>query len=314
MSYNPEVQVSTQKAFADALLKLGAKYKNVVILNANNQLASSMLVFEKTYPDRVFNFGNGLHNMLAAATAFTVRGKIPVIFAEASALSGDGAGVLRDLIAHPNLNIKIAGLNAGLLSGQEGYLLHAVSDMAVMRAMPNLKIICPADANEARKAAEVSLLDYGPTYFRLYGMPLPEIHDEQYKFVLGRGSVYKFGHDVCLFAVGTQVHMALEAAQLLDRDGVSTMVVNMASIKPLDAELIVECAKQVKFLFTVEDHMLDGGLGDAVAGVLVNKYGGKLQKIGLNGFVESGKVDDLYRKYGLDGKGVAERVMAVVKG
>lgn len=176
-----------------------------------------------------------------------------------------------------------------------------------------MKVLCPADTVETKKALEMMLLDYGPTYLRLFHFPLPDLYDDEHKFVFGKGSIYKYGSDVCLIAVGTGVHTALEAATILEREGIATMVVNMASVKPLDEDLVIECAKQVQHLFTVEDHNVIGGLGSAVAEVLSARYPCKLTRLGMESFGESGKVDDLYRKYRLDGAGIAEQVMEFVR-
>jgi transketolase len=161
---------------------------------------------------------------------------------------------------------------------------------------------------------DVMMLDYGPTYLRLLHLPLPDLFDNQYKFVFGKGKIYKPGSDVCIFAVGTVMHTALDAAEVLEREGVSTMVVNMSSISPVDKDLIVECAKAVQHVVTVEDHQIVGGLGSAVCEALAEHYPAKVLRLGMDGFAESGKVDDLYRKYKLDGVGIVEQIEEWIKG
>jgi transketolase len=313
MIYNPDVQLSTQKAFAENLVKLGSKYKNVVVLDSNMSAVIGTQKFAKVFPDRHFNFGNAVENMYGAATGFTVRGKLPFVCAYALAATAQSSDQIRNYICYPNLNVKIVGANAGLLNGQEGATNQALEDIAMMRSLPNMKVVCPADAVETRKALEVMMLDYGPTYLRLFHLPLPELYDDAYKFVFGKGHIYKYGSDVCLLALGTAVHTSLEAAKILERAGISAMVVNMASIKPIDEDLIIECAKQVQHLFTVEDHNIIGGLGSAVSEVLCSRHPCKLVRLGMEGFGESGKIDDLYRKYHLDGQGIADQVMESIK-
>lgn len=313
MIYNPDIQLSTQKAFADSILRLGGKFKNVVVLDSNMSALIGTQSFVKAYPDRHFNFGNAVRNMIAAATGFTVRGKIPFVCSSALDVTAKGWEQIRNYICYPNLNIKIIGANAGILNAQEGATNQALEDITIMRALPNMKVVCPADAVEARKVLEVMMLDYGPTYLRLFNLPLPELYGDDHIFVFGKGHIYKYGSDVCLFGVGTGLHMSLEAAKILEREGVSTMVVNMASIKPIDEDLIIECAKQVKYLVTVEDHNINGGLGSAVSEVLASRYPCKVLRLGMGGFGESGKVDDLYKKYRLDAEGVAEQVLDLMR-
>jgi transketolase len=309
MQYNPVVQHSTQRAFVDAMVRHSGRFRNVIMLGSNVTVSAGLQNFEKAYPGRFFNFGDAVENMFGAATGFTVRGKIPFVCSYGIAASGKSWDQVRNFICASNLNVKIIGIDSGLLRGEEGTFHQALEDIAIMRALPNMKVVCPADGNETKKVVEAMIMDYGPTYLRLVNQPLPDLYDEEgHRFVFGKGSIYKQGGDVCIFALGIGVHMALEAANLLEREGVSTMVINMASVKPLDADLIVECAKQIPNLVTVEDHNIIGGLGSAVSEVLTDRYPAKLLRIGMEGFGESGKVDDLFKKYRLDGAGIAEQV------
>jgi transketolase len=310
MQYNPDVQQSSQKAFIDTLVRSSGKFRNVVLLAANSATAAGLSNFARAYPERFFNFGNATDTMIGAAAGFTARGKIPFICTYALAATGKSWDQIRNYICAANINVKIIGTHAGLLRAEEGALHQALEDVAIMRALPNMKVICPADAEETKRAVESMIMDYGPTYLRLANQPLPELYDDQHKFVFGKGNIYKHGTDLCIFASGTGLHTALEAANILERDGVSTMVINMASIKPIDSNLIVECARQIPNLVTVEDHNVVGGLGSAVAEVLCARYPAKLLRIGMEGFGESGKVDDLFRKYGMDAGGIAEKVSA----
>jgi len=313
MKFNPENEVSTQKVFTETLIKLGSKYKNFVVLDANVSAPLQIAGFDRAYPDRHFKFGNAVRAMMGAAAGLTVRGKIPIVCAYALSVSGRVWDEVRNFAAYSNLNIKIVGINAGLLNAEEGVINQSLEDLAIMRSIPNTKVICPADAVEAKKALEFMMLDYGPCYLRLFNLPLPELYSDHHQFVLGKGHIYKYGSDVCIFAVGTGVHTALDAARILERKGVSAMVVHMSSLNPLDGDLVIECAKSVRYVVTVEDHQITGGLGSAISEVLTENHPCKVLRIGMEGFAESGKVDDLYRKYGLDGVSIAEKIEEYIK-
>jgi transketolase len=313
MKYNPDIQHSTQKAFADTLLRQSGKFRNAVLLVANSVVASGLQNFSKSYPERFFNFGNAVETMFAAAAGFTARGKAPFIVTSALTATGKSWDQIRNYICASNLNVKIIGTHAGLLRAEEGVFHQALEDVALMRVLPNMKVICPADAMETKSAIEAVIMDYGPTYVRLMHQPLPELYNDEYTFRFGHGNIYRHGTDVCIFAIGTGLHMALEAANILDRDGISAMVINMSSVKPIDSDLIVECAKQITNLVTVEDHNVTGGLGSAVMEVLGTEYPAKVLRIGMEGFGESGKVDDLFKKYRMDAVGIAEQVTEWIK-
>lgn len=312
MKFNPDIQSSTQKAFAESLVRLGNKYKNFVVLDANVSVPAGTQAFAKSYTDRHFHFGNANRAMVAASAGFTVRGKIPFLCSYALPASGRAWDSIRNFICYPNINVKIVGIHSGILNAEEGVINQSLEDLSLMRSIPNMKVVCPADAVETRKVVEMMMLDYGPTYLRLFHLPLPDLYDDAYQFTFGRGHIYKSGSDVCIFAIGTAVHTALDAADILEREGVSTMVVNMSSLVPIDKDLIVECAKAVSHVVTVEDHQILGGLGTAVSEVLSEYYPVKVTRLGVDGFAESGKVDDLYKKYKLDGVGIAESVQGLL--
>ena len=307
MLYNPDIQASTQKAFSEALGRLGYKYKNLVVLNSNMSDTSAVQNFSKAFPERVFHFGNGVDAMMGAACGFTVRGKLPFI-STCAINSGRNWGMVRNYICYPNLNVKIAGFRAGLLNSDEGATLQSLEDVALMSAIPNMKVLCPADPVETRKMLEAVAEDYGPTYIRLSHAPVPDLYDESYKFEIGRGQIYKPGTDVCIFTYGVGC-IWLWTAQSLEREGVSVMVVNISSLKPIDENLIVECAKAVNRVYTVEDHSINGGLGTAVAEVLSANYPVKVRRMGMAGFGETGKVDDLFKKYKLNAAGIFDTIM-----
>lgn len=310
MLYNPDIQASTQKAFSEALGRLGYKYKNIVVLNSNMSDTSVIQNFSKAFPERVFRFGNEVDTMFGAACGFTVRGKLPIVCTYAIS-TGSAWDLIRNYICHPNLNIKIIGFRAGLLNSDEGATFQSLEDVALMSSIPNMKVLCPADPVETRKMMEAVAEDYGPTYLRLSHAPVPDLYDDKYKFEIGHGQIYKPGTDICIFTYGVGLHMALDAAQILEREGLSVMVVNVSSLKPIDENLIVECAKAVNRVVTVEDHNINGGLGTSVMEVLSTYYPVKVLRLGMEGFGETGNVDDLFRKYKLNATGIAESILTV---
>lgn len=302
---------STAKAFGDAMIKLAAKYKNVVVLDANAGRFLNLGGFARAYPDRYFNFGNAESNMIGAAAGFTVRGKIPFLCSFSMFITGRSWEQIRNAVAYPHLNVKFVGAFSGILCGEDGATYQALEDVALMRTLPNMKVACPADGVQTKQMLETMMNDYGPTYLRLANTPTVNIYDDARVFEFGRSDVYRPGTDVCIFSYGDTLHSGLRAAEMLERDGVSTMVVNLASIKPLDEALVVECARQASKLVTVEDHQIVGGLGSAVSEVLSSAYPAKVVRLGMDGFGESGKSEDLYRKYRLDAAGIYEQVKAL---
>lgn len=302
---------STAKAFGDAMVKLGSKYKNAVVLDANAGRFLNLGGFARAFPDRYFSFGNAESNMIGAAAGFTVRGKIPFLCSFSMFLTGRAWELIRNAVAYPHLNVKLVGAFSGILCGEDGATYQSLEDVALMRAVPNMKVVCPADGVETKQVLETMMNDYGPTYLRLANKPTINVYDDDRTFEFGKGHIYRPGTDICIFSYGDTFQSSLKAAELLERDGISTMVVNLASIKPLDEALVIECAKQAARVVTVEDHQITGGLGSAVAEVLSTAYPSKIMRIGMDGFGESGKSDDLYRKYRLDAIGIYEQVKSV---
>ncbi len=299
---------STAKAFGDAMVKLGAKYKNVVVLDANAGRFLNLGSFARTFPDRYFNFGNAESNMIGAAAGFTVRGKIPFLCSFSMFITGRAWEQIRNAVAYPMLNVKFVGAFSGVLCGEDGATYQALEDVALMRAIPNMKIASPVDGVQTKQVLEAMMNDFGPTYLRLNNTPSVNFYDEAHRFEFGKGHVYRPGTDVCIFSSGDTFHACLRASEMLERDGVSTMVVNLASIKPLDEALVIECAKQASRLVTVEDHQITGGLGSAVVEVLSQAYPVQVLRLGMDGFGESGKSADLMKKYRLDDLGIYEQV------
>lgn len=309
MQYQLDEKIATRVAFGDALAKFGGQFKNIVALDADLSGSVKTGKFAKLYPDRHFNFGIAEANMVNTAAGMSLRGKVPFACSFAVFVTGRPWEHIRNSICYPNLNVKLVGTHAGILTGEDGATHQATEDIAIMRAIPNMKVICPADAVETYLAIEEIIKDFGPTYLRLGRAGVPVIYDKDHKFRIGYGDILTFGDDVCLIATGTMVSKSLEAAKMLERDRVKTMVVNISTIKPIDEKLIVDCAKKAKMVVTAEDHNIIGGLGSAVTEVLSEKYPTKVYRIGMDKFGESGKPADLYKKYSLDEQGVYNKVL-----
>jgi len=312
-------KIATRKSFGDALAKLGAKYKNVVVLDAD--LSSSVYTkqFAKEFPDRHFNMGIAEQNLIGAAAGFATRGK--VVFACSFAMFSTGRPweIIRNAVCYPNINVKILGSHAGILTGEDGASHQALEDIAIMRVLPNMKVVVPADHYEMMSAVYASYHEFGPVYIRAARQPSPVLYDSSYEFKFGKASVV-FGQDfkkadLCVFAVGPLVASSVYAAQKIKDDtGEKIIVVNVSSIKPIDEETILQCAKKSKICVTAEDHSVIGGLGGAVSEVFAeNGVGVKLVRIGMHDkFGESGKSADLYKKYGFDEAGMEKSLREIL--
>jgi len=307
--YQINQNIPTREAFGEAIAKFGGRYRNVVVLDSD--LASSLKTqkFAQAYPDRYLNFGIAEANMVTAAAGMSVRGKVPFACSFAMFVTGRGWEFIRNSICYPNLNVKIVGSHAGIMTGEDGATHQALEDIAIMRAIPNMKVICPADAQEAYLAIEEIIKDFGPTYIRLGRGAVRTIYDENHKFRIGYGDILTFGEDICLIATGSMVSKCIDVRDKLEAQGIHTTVVNISTIKPIDEKLIIDCAKKSKMIVTAEDHGIIGGLGSAVMEVLSENYPKLVHRIGMERFGESGKPDDLYKKYGLDSGGVLSKVL-----
>ena len=302
-------KIATRNAFGDALVKLGGKYKNIVVLDADLSGSVKTNSFAKEFKERHFNLGVSEADMVGTAAGLAVKGKLPFAGSFAVFVPGRCYDQIRCSVAYPNLNVKLVGSHGGVFTGEDGATHQALEDFNLMRGMPNMKVFCPADYVEGVKMMEKVVDDFGPTYIRLGRGGVPVLYDDSYEFEIGQGNVLKDGDKVVIFAIGTLVANALEAAKKLDEAGISTRVVNLASLKPIDEDLIVECAKECEMVVTAEDHSVIGGLGSAVCEVLATYYPKRVGRIGIGDkFGESGKADDLYVKYGLDPMGIYEQI------
>ena len=304
---------ATRAAYGEALAELGAVNDRVVALDADLAHATMTVTFKNAFPDRHFNAGIAEANMTGMAAGMAAMGLVP--FCSTFAMFGAGRAYeqVRNSIAYPRLNVKLAMTHAGVSVGEDGGSHQCVEDLALMRAIPGMTVICPADANETRRAVFAAAEMEGPVYLRLARLASPVFEEEQ-PFEIGKANVLREGTDVAVFATGLMVSESLAAAQLLEEQGVSAAVINVHTIKPLDTACVTEYAKKCGRVVTVEEHSVIGGLGDAVAEALMGKVACGFQKIGVQDrFGQSGKAKEVLKEYGLTAPQIAESIRAFVK-
>jgi transketolase len=293
-------KIATRDAYGNALLILGAENPNVVVLDADLSKSTKTADFGKKYPERFFNMGIAEANLLGTAAGLAAAGKIPFASTFAIFAVGRAFEQIRNSIAYPKLNVKIAATHSGITVGEDGGSHQAIEDVAIMRAVPNMVVLVPADGEETRQVILAAAKYNGPVYIRMGRLAVPLLFGEDYNFEIGKANVLKEGTDVAIMANGLMVSMALEAAIELAVEGISVSVVNVASVKPLDVETIVRVAKQTKAVVTAEEHNIIGGLGSAIAEVLGEKLPTPMVRVGLKDtFGESGRPQELLEKYGL---------------
>ena len=308
-------KAATREGYGKALVELGEKYPNLVVLDADLAAATKTSMFQKAFPDRHIDCGIAESNMVGIAAGMATTGKIPFVSSFAMFAAGRAYEQVRNSVGYPHLNVKIGATHAGITVGEDGASHQCNEDIALMRSIPEMVVICPSDAIEAEMATKAAAEYNGPVYLRFGRSPVPVINDRpDYKFEFGKGVVLKEGTDLTIVATGICVESALAAAEKLATDGVNAKVINIHTIKPLDEELIVAAAKETGKVVTVEEHSVIGGLGSAVCDVLSEKAPTKLMKIGINDvFGESGSASVLVQKYGLDGEGVYNKIKDFLK-
>ena len=307
-------KIAIRDAYGEALKELGAKNKNVVVLDADVSSSSKSSLFGAQYPDRFFNVGIAEANMVAMAAGMSTSGKIPFVNTFAAFMVLKGADPVRSLIAYTKLNVKLAGTYAGLSDSYDGASHHSIMDIAFMRALPNVTVVSVADAVETKKAVQTIAEYNGPVYLRLSRAEVPTIFDDSYNFELRKGVQLTEGNDVTILATGYMVQKSLEAAEQLKEKGINVQVVNIHTVKPIDKELIIKCAKETGAVVTVEEHSIYGGLGSAVAEVLIKEYPVPMEIIGIKDtFTETGAYELLLKKYGLCAENIINKVQKVMK-
>lgn len=305
---------ATRDAYGETLKELGAVYPELVVLDADLSASTKTREFAKVYPDRFFDCGIAEGNMMAVSAGLAAAGKIP--FASTFAVFGAGRAYeqIRNSICYPKLNVKVAVTHAGLTVGEDGATHQMLEDIALMRVLPNMTVLVPADAAETAVAVKWAAAYHGPVYIRMGRAKCDDVTDPDAPFVPGKSALLRKGYDVTIIACGIMTGKALQAADLLKGCGISARVINMSSIKPIDEEAIVKAALDTGAIVTAEEHSVKGGLGSAVAEVVVKRCPVPMAMVGVNdSFGESGKADDLLKKYGLTAQHIAEEALALCK-
>lgn len=308
-------KIATRESYGNALKELGAENPNVIVLDADLAGATKTGIFMKAFPERHIDCGIAEANMMGVAAGLSTAGKIPFASSFAMFAAGRAFEQVRNSIGYPHLNVKIGATHAGISVGEDGATHQCNEDIALMRTIPGMVVINPADDVEAKAAVKAAAEYVGPVYMRFGRLAVPVINDEAtYKFELGKGVVLREGKDVTIVATGLCVAESLAAAEILAAKGIDAKVINIHTIKPLDEELIVAAAKETGKVVTVEEHSVIGGLGSAVCDCLCANVPTPVLKIGVNDvFGESGPAVQLIKKYGLDGESIAAKVEAFVK-
>ncbi len=307
-------KIATRQAYGEALAGLGEKYPNVVVLDADLAEATKTILFKKKFPDRHFDCGIAESNMISIAAGISTTGLIPFASTFAMFAAGRAFEQVRNSVGYPHLNVKIGATHAGISVGEDGASHQCNEDIALMRTIPGMTIINPADGLETWKAVEAAINIQGPVYLRFGRFAVPYLYDEKtYKFEVGKGIVLKDGCDVTLVATGLMVSIALEACALLANEGISARVVNIHTIKPLDEQLILESAKKTGCIVTCEEHSIIGGLGGAVCETVSGNCPVPVLRVGVEDkFGKSGNVPGLLKEYGLTAENICAKAKAAI--
>lgn len=303
-------KIATRESYGNALAELGAQYPDLIVLDADLAAATKTGIFKKAFPDRHIDCGIAECNMVGIAAGLAATGKIPFVSSFAMFAAGRAFEQIRNSVGYPKLNVKIGATHAGISVGEDGATHQCNEDIALMRTIPGMVVINPADDVEAKAAVKAAIEHVGPVYIRFGRLAVPVINDTaDYKFEIGKGVVLREGKDITIVATGLCVSESLAAAELLEKDGIDAKVINIHTIKPLDEDLIVKAAKETGKVFTVEEHSVIGGLGSAVCDCLSEKAPTKVVKIGINDvYGESGPAVELVKKYGLDSEGIYKKI------
>ena len=307
---NLENTKATRQSYGEKLLEIGEKNKDIVVLDADLAGATKTSIFAKNNPERFFDMGISEQDMMSTAAGLSTFGKIPFASSFAMFACGRAYDQIRNSIAYPKLNVKICASHAGVTVGEDGATHQMIEDLGMMRGIPNMTVMCTSDDIQTKWAVEEISKYNGPVYLRLCRLATPIIYDETQKFEMGKGVQIGDGTDATVFATGVVVSEAIKAKEELEKEGINIRVVDIHTIKPIDEELIIKCAKETKKLISIEDHNIVNGLGTAISDVLTEKYPTKLIKMGIKDrFGKSGSAKELLRYFGL----TTEDIIATVK-
>lgn len=308
---NLDVKIATRESYGKKLVELGKENKDIVVLDADLATATKTELFKKEFPDRFFDMGIAEQDMLSTAAGMAACGKIPFASTFAVFAAGRAYDQIRNSICYPKLNVKICATHSGISVGEDGATHQMLEDIGLMRGIPNMTVLSVSDDTQTKWAVEEILKINGPVYLRLGRLAAPVIYDENQKFEIGKGIQIGDGTDAAVIATGLMVSEAIKAKEELEEKGINIRVVDMHTIKPIDKELIVKCAKETKRIITIEDHSIIGGLGTAVCEVLTEEYPCKVTRLGMKDtFGKSGKAEKLLEYFGLDKNGIIKEIMS----
>ncbi len=302
-------KIATRESFGKALVELGKENENVVVLTADLAGATKTSLFEKEFPDRFINVGIAEQNMIGISAGLATTGKIPFASTFAMFAAGRAYDQIRNSVAYPKLNVKICGTHAGVTVGEDGATHQMLEDLSLMRSIPNMTVLCTSDDVQTKWAIKEMVKIDGPVYIRLARVATPVIYDENQNFEIGKMVQIGDGTDATVFATGVEVAEALKAKEELEKENINIRVVDVHTIKPIDREMIIKCAKETKKLITIEDHSIIGGLGTAVCEVLAEEYPTKVIRMGMKDeFGKSGKAEQLLKYFKLDSEAIIEEI------
>ncbi len=300
-------KVATRDSYGNALKELGAEFENLVVLDADLAGATKTGVFQKAFPERHFDCGIAEANMICMAAGLSTTGLVPFASSFAMFAAGRAFEQVRNSIGYPHLNVKIGATHGGISVGEDGASHQCCEDFALMRSIPGMIVICPADDTEAKAAVRAAYHHDGPVYLRFGRLAVPVFHGEDFKFEIGKGEIFRDGTDVAIIANGLLTYEAIQAGEALAAEGINAMVINMATIKPLDEELVLEAARKCGKVITCEEHSVIGGLGEAVSSLLSEKCPTVVRRIGVNDeFGHSGPAVALLKQFGLSCEHIVE--------
>lgn len=303
---------SIRKAFGNTLAQLGAEYENIVALDADLACSTQTKIFGDKFPERFFDCGIAEQDMIATAAGLAHEGKVPFAASFAMFATGRTYDQIRNGVCYSDLNVKIVGTHGGITVGEDGATHQALEDIALMREIPHMTVIVPADCKECEEVVKYAALHHGPMYIRISRCNVPNVFDDTYHFNLHKAPIVEDGNDVTVFTNGETLAECIIASKELKKEGIGVRVVNVPVVKPIDKVTIINCAKETKFVVTVENHSTTGGLGSAVCEVLSGNYPTKVYRVGIHDeFGQSGKSGELMEYYGLDSKAIVNRIKSM---
>ena len=306
---NEDKKIATRQSYGEALAKIGKENKNIVVLDADLSASTKTSIFAKEFPDRFINVGIAEQNLMGISAGLAAYGKISFASTFAVFVAGRAYDQIRSSICYPNLNVKICATHAGITAGEDGATHQMLEDISLMRTLPNMKVFSPSDDVQTKWLIEEISKIQGPVYVRLARMATPVIYDENQKFEIGKMVQLGEGTDASIFATGIMVSEALKAQEKLAQEGINVRVIDVHTIKPIDREMIIKCAKETDKLITVEDHSIIGGLGSSICEVLTEEYPKKVTRIGMKDrFGKSGKADQLLKYFKMDSEAIIEAI------